>query len=654
MFGRKKMYKKGLADALKANEAFARKQEAAIAYMREEVRNGNKKLEDALNDAVSSLEGNIDGLYNFLNSKEKAALYHLSTPTDVKDIEDSEKRLLLAVLYQLAFEEGDGVTEAQQDYIRALQKYLGITNPQTEADLSVVGDIDSLDVQKVFLQAVLEFFYLQSGTEITDSQEEFLSYFSVNARQAELIEMRVSRLFNAMGAEGVAEKYGYVPKEDPVCETANISLRSDDPTEALSIAEQLYFTGRGKDAIPILNELADLNVGRAFYILGMIYFSGDIDFSPNAEKANRYWSKGSKQGDILCKDRCWINGIDDGSGSNRNKTWEDLGDALEKLADSGDLLAQFQLAIHFLNNKPNYERSVDLLEPLAQKGFFQAEYSFGIRTQDGQGIPADLDEANRWYQKAFEHGHFGAGYQLLTNLVFYENDTSERTIELAKKLVSGDRFKYELRILKQALNELPGFGYAAGYKLSVSLWNARRNHDESFRSRSSAVSVIEQDIQAAVDYANSILSTGCETVQQLKGQYNNYLNFQCQKMLLFALGKLKNTSSVETLIENYKQQMNARLERAINEHIGNLRLYASEASIDYDNFIFNFGETSASGNSFFARLNAEYSIVGTTITPVSDLLDRKLRAFSEAVRQDVGQIFNELGQEYSKLLSAAE
>ena len=48
MFGNKKMYKKGLADAMQAYEGFSEKQKAALEQMRREVDNGNKKLEDAL------------------------------------------------------------------------------------------------------------------------------------------------------------------------------------------------------------------------------------------------------------------------------------------------------------------------------------------------------------------------------------------------------------------------------------------------------------------------------------------------------------------------------------------------------------------------------------------------------------------------------
>lgn len=208
MFGRKKMYKKGLADAMHAYEDFGKKQEAALEYMREEVRSGNKKLEDAL----TSLGDDLNGIYKYLNSKEKAALYHLSTPMDLKELDAEDKRLLLAVLYQLAEDEGEKLTDDQRTYIRSVQKYMEVTNPQTFADFSAIENIDSIDVQKTFLRVSLEFLYLQDGDELSDAQEEFFDYFSVNKKQATVVENEVSRLFNAVGPEGVAEKYGFVPE----------------------------------------------------------------------------------------------------------------------------------------------------------------------------------------------------------------------------------------------------------------------------------------------------------------------------------------------------------------------------------------------------------------------------------------------------------
>ena len=105
MFGRKKMYKKGMEDAMRAYEQLGKKQEAA-----------------------------------------KAALYNLCTPKDIKDLGDSERRMLLAILYQLA---------------------------------------------------------------------------DINKKQAQQIELYVSKLYNTVGAEGLCEKYGFVPEDGEVELTSN-------------------------------------------------------------------------------------------------------------------------------------------------------------------------------------------------------------------------------------------------------------------------------------------------------------------------------------------------------------------------------------------------------------------------------------------------
>ena len=59
MFGKKKMYKKGLADAMSAYQDFGTKQEEALAAIREEVRKGKKQLEDALSVRTPGQNGTL-------------------------------------------------------------------------------------------------------------------------------------------------------------------------------------------------------------------------------------------------------------------------------------------------------------------------------------------------------------------------------------------------------------------------------------------------------------------------------------------------------------------------------------------------------------------------------------------------------------------
>lgn len=196
----KKDYKKGMADAMEAYEAFGEKQENAIRHVGQEVEKTAQK--------VDKLGGKIGEIADYITDKEKAELYRLNTPVDIADLEDAEKRILLAVLYQLSAD-ADEVTEEQQNYLRAVQQYLKIYNPQTEIDLSAVENIEDISAQKAVLQAVLEFFRLGAAPEeLTEGQEDFLDYFQVNRRTRREIDGFIDAIVEAVGIKGLAEKYG--------------------------------------------------------------------------------------------------------------------------------------------------------------------------------------------------------------------------------------------------------------------------------------------------------------------------------------------------------------------------------------------------------------------------------------------------------------
>lgn len=81
LFGHRKMYKKGIADALKANGGFAKKQQDAIAHLNDKLSSVTQKLDNA----IEGVEHGVNGIYEYLDSHEKAALYQLTTPTDIKE-----------------------------------------------------------------------------------------------------------------------------------------------------------------------------------------------------------------------------------------------------------------------------------------------------------------------------------------------------------------------------------------------------------------------------------------------------------------------------------------------------------------------------------------------------------------------------------------
>lgn len=201
----KKDYQKGMADAMEAYEAFGQKQEAAIRNIEEKVTQAGEK--------VGKLGDKIGEISDYITEQEKAALYKLNTPVDIADLEKAEKRILLAVLYQLSADESE-VTEEQQNYIRAVQQYLQIYNPQTTIDLEVVENIEDISAQKAVLQSVLEFFYLGThpGT-YTDDQMEFLDCFQINRKTRKEIITCIKSIIEVVGTRGLAEKYGVVASQ---------------------------------------------------------------------------------------------------------------------------------------------------------------------------------------------------------------------------------------------------------------------------------------------------------------------------------------------------------------------------------------------------------------------------------------------------------
>ncbi len=213
MFGRQKMYKAGVADAMQANEEFMQKQQIATEHAQHEVSRAIELTEKA----VTMLDGSLDDLRQQLNDKENEELYKMHLTMDIRQLEECEKHLLVSILYQLASEMKKNLTEQQRIYLQNIRRYLGNLIPQENTDLNVVSAVDSLKVQKIFWECVLDFFYLLGGNKITryiriwKSKRKYLKYFSLNKKQSCAIEERVTHFYEVLGPLGLADKYGFIP-----------------------------------------------------------------------------------------------------------------------------------------------------------------------------------------------------------------------------------------------------------------------------------------------------------------------------------------------------------------------------------------------------------------------------------------------------------
>lgn len=220
MFNKK--YKKGMADAAKAYKDFGKKQENAIEAVLQEVRQGNTTI----SDAVQSLKGNVDNLYSYLKSKEKADLYSVYTPFDIKNLDENERLFLVGALLRLTMDKTP--TEEQQNYLLSIQKYLEIKEPPFGVDLTAIENIENINVQKAIYQSVLEYLILQDGDSYdeTELQQEFLDSFNLNPKNRMSIAEHVEILYSATGALGLSEKYGYVEEN-----TVEEATKEDNPKQ---------------------------------------------------------------------------------------------------------------------------------------------------------------------------------------------------------------------------------------------------------------------------------------------------------------------------------------------------------------------------------------------------------------------------------------
>jgi hypothetical protein len=160
-------------------------------------------------EKVSDVVGEV---INELTSIEKKRLYDLNTQYDLINLEDHEKELLLACLYTLA---GNNANENQKTYVRSVQKYLGIKNPQTSIGLSGIENIENLSSQKAMFQTFSEFLFLaKEDYSFVEENEDFFDHFSVSKKDRSSLLNNVVQIFNATGGDGLCEKYGFIAEAD--------------------------------------------------------------------------------------------------------------------------------------------------------------------------------------------------------------------------------------------------------------------------------------------------------------------------------------------------------------------------------------------------------------------------------------------------------
>lgn len=176
------------------------------------------QLANVSESAVSDIKEGLDGVNEVVNivlddlsAQEKKKIYDLDQTTDISTLDDDEKEFLVAVLAESANMVQE-VTELQKRYILSVCSTVGIAAPQASLNFACIENIENMRTQKIILRHVMEFFFIGSGNYdfLNEYDDTLFCYFSINKHGIDEIIMTVDRIYNAMGIEGIANRYTFV------------------------------------------------------------------------------------------------------------------------------------------------------------------------------------------------------------------------------------------------------------------------------------------------------------------------------------------------------------------------------------------------------------------------------------------------------------
>lgn len=209
-------------------------------------------LAEGVSSNVEVIHSKVDIILDDLSMQEKKRVYDLNSTYDVSSLDEDERKYALAILYTISqlIEEP---SKMQKQYILRVQRYLEVRTPQLNINLSSIENIENISTQKILYQFLLEYLFLFNETleEVENSEEvkEIFGYFSVNNNTQKAIKTSVETIYNATGADGLIEKYGYEVYEevtdvfqadDLISDSSEASLNDSSKSKGNSQFEEIY------------------------------------------------------------------------------------------------------------------------------------------------------------------------------------------------------------------------------------------------------------------------------------------------------------------------------------------------------------------------------------------------------------------------------
>lgn len=216
-------YNEGIETGLKVAEAMIKRENEAM--------NALGKNLDIVKNSIGNIKEIVDSIVENQENSDIEKLYGIIKTTEPKELEREEKKILLHILSTIAnqeIERGD-YSVNQKEYFNSLRKYLEIADykPDINYDFKLIGNIDSLIVQKCILQCIHEFLFLKDNSfESLSKYYGLLDEFSVKKTDIEIIDALIEMKYRLFGSDGVAETYNINATSEEESTTKRITIDS--------------------------------------------------------------------------------------------------------------------------------------------------------------------------------------------------------------------------------------------------------------------------------------------------------------------------------------------------------------------------------------------------------------------------------------------
>lgn len=181
-------------------------------------------------------------------------------------------------------------------------------------------------------------------------------------------------------------------------------------------AENLFITGKQKEAFPLIEQAANNGNPRAMYVMACYYNDGYNVVKINNKIRNSWCEKALKYKEPLSMFGYarWV--LDRYEQKDTYDEITENGKKLEDLKNLGDVLAQCVLAyalseLTITNFSGIYFYPKNLYSEPAEKGFADAQFYFAD-VELSSWTPRKNSETAEWYRKAANQGHANAQYEL--------------------------------------------------------------------------------------------------------------------------------------------------------------------------------------------------------------------------------------------------